>query len=175
MSGQLNSFGIISHFAGLVGERLVAANLSWPAAFCLLNGVYFVLHYAFASQTAHVGALYIAFLGMMKVAGVPLHLGALALGFMSNLFGGITHYGSGQGAVYYGTGAWRAMALLVWTGWETDARVFSGREVWAWPAAAAAQLHTPGSCPPKPHPPMQATWSSRRCSSTVGSWPWCRC
>ena len=29
-------------------------------------------------------------------------LAALSLGFLSNLFGSITHYGSGQGAVYYG-------------------------------------------------------------------------
>ena len=29
-------------------------------------------------------------------------LAALSLAYMSNLFGSITHYGSGQGAVYYG-------------------------------------------------------------------------
>ncbi|KFM28622.1 Dicarboxylate transporter 1, chloroplastic [Auxenochlorella protothecoides] len=104
MSGQLASFGIISHFAGAVGERLVAANLSWPVVFGLLNAAYFALHYMFASQTAHVGALYAAFLGMMQVAGVPAVLGALSLGFMSNLFGSITHFGSGQAAVYYGAG-----------------------------------------------------------------------
>lgn len=106
MSGQLASFGIISHFAGAVGERLVAANLSWPVVFGLLNAAYFALHYMFASQTAHVGALYAAFLGMMQVAGVPAVLGALSLGFMSNLFGSITHFGSGQAAVYYGAGVW---------------------------------------------------------------------
>ncbi|KAK2076788.1 hypothetical protein QBZ16_005014 [Prototheca wickerhamii] len=104
MSGQLNAMGIISHFAGLVGDRLVAANLGWPAVFGLLNAVYFVLHYMFASQTAHVGALYSAFLGMMLVAGVPGPLAALSLGYMSNLFGSVTHFGSGQAAVYYGAG-----------------------------------------------------------------------
>ena len=31
-------------------------------------------------------------------------LGALILAFLSNLFGSITHYGSGQGAVYIGSG-----------------------------------------------------------------------
>eukprot|EP00887_Chlorella_sp_A99_P001863 scaffold19.g1863.t1 len=95
MSGQLNSLGVISHFANGVGGKLVAANLGWPAVFGLLNVAYF---------TAHVGALYSAFLAMMLATGVPPVLGALALGFMSNLFGSITHYGSGQGAVYYGAG-----------------------------------------------------------------------
>jgi len=37
--------------------------------FALLNAVYFGLHYMFASQTAHVGALYAAFLAMMLAAG----------------------------------------------------------------------------------------------------------
>ena len=69
MSGQLNALGVIKHFADAVGGRLVAANLGWPAVFGLLNGVYFGLHYMFASQTAHVGALYAAFLAMMLAAG----------------------------------------------------------------------------------------------------------
>ena len=38
----------------------------------------------------------------MNAAGVPAVLAALTLGYVSNLFGSITHYGSGQGAVYYG-------------------------------------------------------------------------
>lgn len=37
-------------------------------------------------------------------AGVPPVLAALSLAYVSNLFGSITHYGSGQGAVYYGAG-----------------------------------------------------------------------
>ncbi len=104
MSGQLNSLGVITHFAGQVGAQLVAANLGWPQVFVLLNGAYFVLHYMFASQTAHVGALYSAFLAMSLSTGIPGVLAALTLGVMSNLFGSLTHYGSGQGAVYYGAG-----------------------------------------------------------------------
>lgn len=104
MSGQLNSLGVISYFANSVGSQLVAANLGWPVVFVLLNAAYFVLHYMFASQTAHVGALYSAFLAMMLSTGVPGVLAALTLGVMSNLFGSLTHYGSGQGAVYYGAG-----------------------------------------------------------------------
>lgn len=36
--------------------------------------------------------------------GVPGLLAALSLAYCSNLFGSVTHYGSGQGAVYYGAG-----------------------------------------------------------------------
>lgn len=72
MSGQLNSLGVIRLFSDAVGGKLAAWNLSWQAVFGILNVAYFVLHYAFASQTAHVSALYAAFLGMMLSAGVPL-------------------------------------------------------------------------------------------------------
>ncbi|KAL3130986.1 cytochrome P450-dit2 [Trebouxia sp. C0009 RCD-2024] len=104
MSGQLNSLGVIKYFADVVGGKLVAMNMGWPAVFGLLNLAYFLLHYMFASQTAHVGALYSAFLAMMLSAGVPGMLAALSLAYCSNLFGSVTHYGSGQGAVYYGAG-----------------------------------------------------------------------
>ncbi|KAL4428826.1 hypothetical protein ABPG77_005264 [Micractinium sp. CCAP 211/92] len=76
MSGQLNGMGVISHFANLVGNKLVAANLGWPVVFGLLNVAYYVLHYMFASQTAHVGALYSAFLAMMIATGAAVYYGA---------------------------------------------------------------------------------------------------
>ena len=70
MSGQLNSMGVIRHFSDQVGAKLTAMNLGWPAVFGLLNAAYFGLHYMFASQTAHVSALYAAFLAMMIAAGM---------------------------------------------------------------------------------------------------------
>jgi DASS family divalent anion:Na+ symporter len=104
MSSQLNSQGVVAYFSDSIGGKLTAMNLGWPSVFALLNLVYFGLHYIFASQTAHVGALYAAFLAMMVASGVPGALAALSLAYVSNLFGSITHYGSGQGAVYYGAG-----------------------------------------------------------------------
>ena len=65
------------------------------------------LHYMFASQTAHVGALYSAFCAMMLSAGVPPMLAAISLTYSINLFGSLTHYASGQAAVYYGSGFMR--------------------------------------------------------------------
>jgi hypothetical protein len=37
--------------------------------FFILHTAFFGLHYLFASQTAHIGALYAAFLAMMLAAG----------------------------------------------------------------------------------------------------------
>eukprot|EP01023_Acetabularia_acetabulum_P029715 TRINITY_DN2801_c0_g1_i13.p1 TRINITY_DN2801_c0_g1~~TRINITY_DN2801_c0_g1_i13.p1 ORF type:complete len:233 (-),score=17.60 TRINITY_DN2801_c0_g1_i13:294-923(-) len=104
MSGQLNNLGIIKFFSDTVGGILTASALSWPQLFAALHLVYYYLHYMFASQTAHVGALYSAFLVLMLASGVPPVLAALSLGFSSNLFGAMAHYSSGQAAVYYGSG-----------------------------------------------------------------------
>ncbi|KAJ7946195.1 Dicarboxylate transporter 2.1, chloroplastic [Quillaja saponaria] len=104
MAGQLTNLGIVNWMSDCVAKSLQSFSLSWPAAFAVLQASYFFIHYLFASQTGHVGALYSAFLAMQVAAGVPGVLAALALGYNTNLFGAITHYSSGQAAVYYGAG-----------------------------------------------------------------------
>ncbi|KAL9174510.1 hypothetical protein ABFS82_02G057000 [Erythranthe guttata] len=104
MAGQLTSLGIVSWMSNGVAKLLQSLSLSWPAAFALLQAAYFSIHYLFASQTGHVGALYSAFLAMNIASGVPGVLAALALAYNTNLFGALTHYSSGQAAVYFGAG-----------------------------------------------------------------------
>uniref|UniRef100_A0A0C9S8S9 TSA: Wollemia nobilis Ref_Wollemi_Transcript_3696_2163 transcribed RNA sequence n=1 Tax=Wollemia nobilis TaxID=56998 RepID=A0A0C9S8S9_9CONI len=104
MAGQLTNLGIVQWMSGCVAKILASFFLSWPAAFGILQAAYFLIHYLFASQTGHVGALYSAFLAMHLAAGVPGVLAALALAYNTNLFGALTHYSSGQAAVYYGAG-----------------------------------------------------------------------
>lgn len=104
MAGQLTNLGIVTWMSNCVAITLQSFSLSWPAAFVILQASYFLIHYIFASQTGHVGALYSAFLAMHLASGVPGVLAALALAFNTNLFGSITHYSSGQAAVYYGAG-----------------------------------------------------------------------
>ncbi|KAJ8619097.1 hypothetical protein MRB53_015283 [Persea americana] len=104
MAGQLTNLGIVSWMSDSVAKSLHSFSLSRPAAFCVLQAAYFLIHYLFASQTGHVGALYSAFLAMNLASGVPGVLAALALAYNTNLFGALTHYSSGQAAVYYGAG-----------------------------------------------------------------------
>ncbi|KAG5000519.1 hypothetical protein JHK87_021591 [Glycine soja] len=104
MASQLTNLGIVSWMSDCVADNLRSFSLSWPASLAVLQAAYFFIHYLFASQTGHVGALYSAFLAMHRAAGVPGILAALALGYNTNLFGAITHYSSGQAAVYYGAG-----------------------------------------------------------------------
>eukprot|EP00803_Ostreobium_quekettii_P001978 evm.model.scf_1858.2 EVM.evm.TU.scf_1858.2 scf_1858:5517-13692(+) len=104
LSGQLNSMGIISAFSAKCGAFLTSLNLGMMPLFVVLHVVFFGIHYLFASQTAHVAALYSAFLTLMLSAGVPPLMAALSLAYNSNLFGSITQFASGQAAVYYGSG-----------------------------------------------------------------------
>ncbi|WOK96241.1 dicarboxylate transporter 2.1, chloroplastic-like isoform X2 [Canna indica] len=104
MAEQLTNLGIVTWISTCVGNFLLHFSLCWPASFCILQASYFFIHYLFASQTAHVGALFSAFLAMHLTAGVPGVLATLALGYNTSLFGALTHYSSGQAAVYFGAG-----------------------------------------------------------------------
>lgn len=102
MAGQLTNLGIVSWMSNCVAKSLESLSLSWPTAFFVLQAAYFLIHYLFASQTGHVGALYSAFLAMHLATGVPGLLSAFALAYNTSLFGALTHYSSGQAAVYFG-------------------------------------------------------------------------
>ena len=52
-----------------------------------------------------MGALYSAFVAMLLAAHVPPAVAVLSLALTTNIFGGITHYASGQSVIYYGAGA----------------------------------------------------------------------
>ncbi len=70
----------------------------------MLALVYFFSHYLFASNTAHIVAMYAVFLGAAVATGTPPLFAALVLGFIGNLFGGISHYASGPSGVVFGSG-----------------------------------------------------------------------
>ena len=77
---------------------------SWPAALAVLALVYFYAHYAFASITAHVTAMFIPFLAVTIAVGAPVGLTVLILTYFANLSAGLTHYGTTPAPVYFGTG-----------------------------------------------------------------------
>ena len=74
--------------------------------------VYFYSHYFFASITAHVSAMYAPFLAVSLALGMPPLLAALVLGFSSNLFASLTHYGTAPAPILFGSGhvhAWHVV------------------------------------------------------------------
>mmetsp|Transcript_29394 Transcript_29394/g.49375 ORF Transcript_29394/g.49375 Transcript_29394/m.49375 type:complete len:573 (+) Transcript_29394:95-1813(+) len=104
MSGMLNQLGVVKLFSDTVAATLAAASLGPFQCFLVLNTVYFVLHYLFASQTAQVGALAPAFIGMLIASGINPMMAIFSIAYNTNLFGGLSHYASGQSAAYFGKG-----------------------------------------------------------------------
>lgn len=102
MANYLNRLGFIPWFSEFVAGQVTG--MSWMAAFPILIGIYFYSHYMFASATAHVTAMAAVFMAVGIAVGVPPFLMAISLGFFSNLFGCLTHYGMGPAPVLFGSG-----------------------------------------------------------------------
>ncbi|MGX9135781.1 anion permease [Rummeliibacillus sp. JY-2-4R] len=102
MATFLNSTGMIPWFSDMV--KGLIGGTSWMIALVILVIIYFYSHYFFASNTAHVSAMYGAFLSVLVAIGAPPMVSALLLAFISNLFGCLTNYGSGPAPVFFGTG-----------------------------------------------------------------------
>ncbi|XP_075522096.1 dicarboxylate transporter 1, chloroplastic-like [Primulina tabacum] len=114
MAGYLNEYGLISWFSQTVVKFVGGLGLSWQLSFGVLVLLYFYSHYFFASGAAHIGAMFTAFLSVASALGTPPYLGAIVLSFLSNLMGGITHYGIGSAPIFYGAGY---VPLAKWWGY----------------------------------------------------------
>ena len=116
MASFLTELGLIPWFSEAMGSLF--GGFGWVGAFLGLSLVYFYSHYFFASNTAHVSAMYAPFLGVAVVVGTPPLLAALVLAFFSNLFSSMTHYGTGPAPVFFGAGYvevgdWWRLGLVV--------------------------------------------------------------
>lgn len=71
----------------------------------LLLGAFFLLHYLFASVTAHVSALFQIFLVVaIAIPGISRTGWTLLLCYLLGLMGILTPYGTGPSPIYYGCG-----------------------------------------------------------------------
>jgi len=102
MSAMLNKLGIVRWLAASISGKIAAAGLSGCPAFMVLLLVYVFSHYAFASQVAHLSALYLPFIAMMVNTGTPPMVAVFSLAFASNIFGSLTPYASAQAPVFFG-------------------------------------------------------------------------
>ncbi|MCH9634517.1 MAG: putative malate transporter YflS [Chlamydiae bacterium] len=80
------------------------SSMTWHWAFLIMIVLYFYSHYFFASNTAHLTAMYSAFLAAAIQIGAPPLLTVLILAFFSSLFGGLTHYSCGPAPIFFSSG-----------------------------------------------------------------------
>ena len=77
---------------------------SWIIAFVIAVLINTYSHYVFASLTAHISAMFVAFSAIAISAGAPPMLTLLMIAFTSNLCMSLTHYAAGPSPVIFNTG-----------------------------------------------------------------------
>lgn len=102
LSSFLNKFGLTTWFSQSVVSNV--SGFEWTIGFLIVSLIYFYSHYFFASSVAHIGAMYAPLLIVSIALGTPSELAVLILAFFSNLYAGLTHYGSGPAPILFGTG-----------------------------------------------------------------------
>jgi L-tartrate/succinate antiporter len=103
LADGLNKVGFVTWFATGAAARLAA--LGPIAVMVLLTALFFLVHYLFASSTAHTTAvLPVVLAAGAAVPGLPVKAFALALCFALGLMGVISPYATGPAPVWYGSG-----------------------------------------------------------------------
>jgi DASS family divalent anion:Na+ symporter len=92
--------------------------IGWFPVLLVVLVLYFVTHYAFASITSHMLALFPPFATLLIGVGVPPTLAVYSLMCLTNLPAGLTHYGTTTGPILFSQGYvtlaewWRAGAIV---------------------------------------------------------------
>ena len=103
LADGLKLVGFLNWFAAATAGLLKGLPILWIVI--LLVAIYYLVHYMFASLTAHATALLPVFLvTAAAVPGMPLKLVAMLLCYTSGLSCMLTPYASGPSAIYYGSG-----------------------------------------------------------------------
>jgi L-tartrate/succinate antiporter len=103
LAGGLAETKFLEWLARSLAPTLGALPLS--AAIVAVVGVYFFLHYFFASITAHAASMLPVFLGMaVMIPGLSPTQWALLLAYPLGLMGVLTTYTAGHNPIYYGSG-----------------------------------------------------------------------
>ncbi|MDO9406588.1 MAG: DASS family sodium-coupled anion symporter [Polaromonas sp.] len=106
LAEQLNKTGVIVWFSDAMKGAIVASNMGWPLIAAILVLVFVFSHYLFASTTAHISAMLLAFL----MVGAQLIPNEYLVPFMLMMTAGsaimmtLTHYATGTSPIIFGSG-----------------------------------------------------------------------
>lgn len=102
LADRMNAAGLLTAFASR--SSMLVRGVEWPWALAGLLMIYLYSHYAFASMTAHVMAMFPAFFAVAYGLGAPPLLAGLSLGMFSNINAAMTHYATGPAPILFGAG-----------------------------------------------------------------------
>lgn len=101
MANELNTLGFIPWLSKTISHAM--SGMGWITVLIIISIIYFYSHYFFASQAAHVTAMYSALLGVAIAAGVLGKLAALMLAFVTAIYASSTQYANGPASVLFGS------------------------------------------------------------------------
>jgi L-tartrate/succinate antiporter len=103
LAGGLNETKFLAWLAQSIAPALDGFGLT--LTIILLVGVYFFLHYFFASITAHAASMLPVFIGIaVMIPGLSAKEWAMLLAYPLGLMGVLTTYTAGHNPIYYGSG-----------------------------------------------------------------------
>jgi L-tartrate/succinate antiporter len=103
LADGLNKVGFVGWFGQ--GAASLLAGLSPGLVMILLVAIFFLIHYMFASITAHTTAVLPVILAAgIAVPDMPVRTFALLLAYTLGIMGVLTPYATGPAPVYYGSG-----------------------------------------------------------------------
>ena len=106
LADQLNKTGVIAWFSKGLQQAIEASGMGWPMAAAVLVLVFLFSHYFFASTTAHISAMMLAFLtvGAHLVPAEYLPPFLLMMAAASAIMMTLTHYATGTSPIIFGSG-----------------------------------------------------------------------
>lgn len=106
LAGELNKLGVTGWFSQGLRDGIAASGMSWPAAASVLVLVFLFSHYLFASTTAHISAMLLAFLtvGVHMVPPEYVFPFLMLMAAASCIMMTLTHYATGTSPIVFGSG-----------------------------------------------------------------------
>lgn len=95
----LNEAKVTSEFARIVADQF--GGTGWAVLFVAALLIYFYAHYAFASITAHLLAMFPPFLAVLLAKDAPPGLVVFAFACFANLSAGLTNYGTTPAPMFF--------------------------------------------------------------------------
>ena len=99
MGKALNEAKVSTVFANYVAGSFPSTG--WVLLFVVALLIYFYAHYAFASITAHLLAMFPPFLAVLLAKGAPIGLTVFAFATFVNFSAGLTNYGTTPSPMFF--------------------------------------------------------------------------
>ncbi|MBA2961807.1 MULTISPECIES: DASS family sodium-coupled anion symporter [Ramlibacter] len=106
LAEQLNKLGVIKWFSEGMKDMIVASGMGWGAIAAVLALALVYSHYLFASTTAHISAMFLAFVTVGAQLIPPEYLAPFMLMMVasSTIMMTLTHYATGTSPIVFGSG-----------------------------------------------------------------------